>query len=278
MKLFDMHTHLYSHSLTAGTERTKAAQKELLFRKTQGIASCINCGTPEEWQWMQEIQGIQKETLLSFGIHPWYSDQYEPENYMEAFRTCNAVGEIGMDSVWCSVPLKQQESTFRKQLAIAADLQKPIILHTKGQEHRIAQLIRNVSEKICIHWYSGSIQELQPYLEMDCYFTLGPDFSVNKELYRYMMKTVPMDRLFLESDGIASIIWAEEENLGRSVKLDVSRKSDTEIFALLPKALRNTVRAAAVEKQLSEEMLLQLMWENRAAFFFDSKVSFGTAL
>lgn len=228
------------------------------------------------------MQAYQADALLSFGIHPWYSDKYEPGDYIEAFQACSAVGEIGMDSVWCSVSLERQEKVFMQQLSIAADLHKSVILHTKGQERRIAQLIQDFPEKICVHWYSGTIQDLQPYLEKDCYFTLGPDFSVNTKLHRYLLGHLSADRLFLESDGIASIIWAEQESDDKEKKWDEEMNADTgmqldktgmqaETFELLPKALRRSLAAAAAEKMLSEEAFMQIMWANRSAFFFGAQ-------
>lgn len=41
-----------------------------------------------------------------------------------------------MDSVWCDVDLKIQKEVFEKQLQLAQALNKPVILHTKGQEKR----------------------------------------------------------------------------------------------------------------------------------------------
>lgn len=41
-----------------------------------------------------------------------------------------------MDSVWCDVDLKIQKEVFEKQLQFAQALNKPVILHTKGQEKR----------------------------------------------------------------------------------------------------------------------------------------------
>ena len=52
------------------------------------------------------------------------------------------VGEIGMDSVWCQVPLPIQERVFREQLAMACSLKKPVVLHTKGQEKAIASILK----------------------------------------------------------------------------------------------------------------------------------------
>lgn len=83
----------------------------------------------------------------------------------------------GMDSVWCDIPLDIQQKRLEEQLQIAADLKKPVLLHTKGQEKRIAELLRGFPYHICAHWYSGTEQDLEPYLDLGCYFTLGPDFS-----------------------------------------------------------------------------------------------------
>lgn len=65
MEVLDMHTHLVSLS-----EETKA-KEELALRKTEGIASCISTGTPQEWKFVQKFRE-RPEILVSFGIHPWY--------------------------------------------------------------------------------------------------------------------------------------------------------------------------------------------------------------
>ncbi len=65
----------------------------------------------------------------------------------------------GMDSVWCDIPLDIQQKRLEEQLQIAADLKKPVLLHTKGQEKRIAELLRGFPYHICVHWYSGTEQD-----------------------------------------------------------------------------------------------------------------------
>ena len=115
--------------------------------------------------------------LLSFGIHPWYADQHLTEEMPEAYSECDYVGESewtlsGVISRWIS-----SKNRLEEQLQIAADLKKPVLLHTKGQEKRIAELLRGFPYHMCVHWYSGTEQDLEPYLDLGCYFTLGPDFS-----------------------------------------------------------------------------------------------------
>lgn len=250
----DMHTHLACLSQEDTkkwnqTEMTKAAMHELGIRRAQNIASFFSFGTPKEWEFwhkltaqikIQEKGQEQKFWLTSFGIHPWYSNQYDPTDYIEYFKGRDAVGEIGMDSVWCDVPLNIQRRVLEQQLQIAADLNKPVILHTKGQEKAVYELVKDFPGKVCVHWYSGDTETFEKYLEMGCYFTLGPDFGrkygglqgkrdereyakincllnlladdqedkASAQLYRHMIQNIPKDRLFLETDGISAVAWA----------------------------------------------------------------------
>ena len=89
------------------------------------------------------------------------------------FSECPVIGEIGMDSVWCNVPLAVQEKVFTEQLAVAAQLDKPVILHTKGQEKRIASLIAGYPNTYLVHWYSDPVFP-KSFLELDCYFLSAP--------------------------------------------------------------------------------------------------------
>ena len=172
MRLLDMHAHLScfmeKNGQEPGEEESHAlAMQELTQRKEYNISTFFSCGTLEEWNFMQAYRG-RDELFFSFGIHPWYSgrgraedgadgnhilygEQRRDEALWRAFEECDAVGEIGMDSVWCDVPLAIQRSSFEEQLQIAADLKKPVILHTKGMESEIAAMIQDFPEPVCVH-------------------------------------------------------------------------------------------------------------------------------
>ena len=239
MRVLDMHAHL-AFLTGSGIEKWEqkknmtayeAGKKELDFRYQNGIATCLSSGTPAEWAYTRQFQN-REELLLSFGIHPWYADRHLTEEMPEAYSECDYIGEIGMDSVWCDIPLDIQQKRLEEQLQIAADLKKPVLLHTKGQEKRIAELLRGFPYHICVHWYSGTEQDLEPYLDLGCYFTLGPDFSAaygsvadqrllrgflkeekeqKRSLYQRMLQEIPVERLFVETDGISAVAWTMGE-------------------------------------------------------------------
>ncbi len=285
--MLDMHAHLlclsegYREKLTE-QEMYALAMQELAVRKEYGIDTVFSCGMPQEWEFMQKRlaqseTGEQQPTkekaeqplgwlpdssekqngdfILSFGIHPWYSDRFDPQDCRELFKASPIVGEIGMDSVWCEVPLAVQRRVFAWQLEIAAELKKPVVLHTKGQERQIVEMVRDFPEKACVHWYSGGEAEFEKFLEAGCYFTLGPDLAENfTPLYERMLREIPADRLFLETDGLSSIAWMRGQETGAV--------SFRDIPAVLEKNLELTARV----KQVRTEQLRTCLKENFHVF------------
>ena len=126
-KLIDMHAHLHD------MQSEKAALSEISFREENGIFTVYCSKNPEEWNFYKKlgVEPVSAGSMLSFGIHPWDSGRFDPAACMELYEAAPIIGEIGLDSVWTDVPHETQLESFKKQLKIAADLNKPIILHTK---------------------------------------------------------------------------------------------------------------------------------------------------
>lgn len=128
---------------------------------------------------------------------------------MPYLEKCQVIGEIGMDSLWCNVPLKRQKEVLEKQLQIAAEWKKPVVLHTKDQEREILELIKKYPNTYLVHWYSAD-HDLDGYLDLDCYFSVGPDVIWNPAVQQ-VAKRGPENRILLETDGMDAVKWAWEE-------------------------------------------------------------------
>ena len=187
--------------------KTKA---EALERIREGIPTMV-CGT-EDARWVMELCHMpEAEGILFpvFGLHPWYADQWKVEDMMPYLEKCQVIGEIGMDSLWCNVPLKRQKEVLEKQLQIAAEWKKPVVLHTKDQEREILELIKKYPNTYLVHLYSAD-HDLDGYLDLDCYFSVGPDVIWNPAVQQ-VAKRVPENRILLETDGMEAVKWAWEE-------------------------------------------------------------------
>lgn len=252
MVMVDMHAHL--QALTQ-----PQMEEELTLRSQHQLITCFSVGTPQEWQQMKALQK-RPEVKLSFGLHPWYADQYTIEECMDALQQCDFIGEIGMDSVWCTVSPQVQRRQLERQLQLAADWKKPVILHTKGQEEQICDILKGFPEKVCIHWYSGPEKTLEPYMQQDCYFTLGPDTAAlcrqDSHMNRRMVAEIAADRLFVETDGIAAVAWA----MGKE-QLELAQ---------IPAILEENLAYAANIKGLTPEAMAAQMQQNLKEFLMQA--------
>lgn len=193
--LCDAHTHFSS-------------EEDLNVRIEHNILSLCSHSTPDELDTFLN-KGLPVFLIPTYGIHPWKADQFNVKEMESLFLKVPIIGEIGMDNVWCDVPLSIQKKVFEEQLELASALQKPVILHTKGQEKEIAKLIRNYPNRYLVHWYSCD-KYLEEYMEQDCYFSIGPDVWWNSAT-RHVAETVPLNRLLIETDGLSAVQWAFEE-------------------------------------------------------------------
>ena len=240
MMLCDAHAHLGND--TEWEERTG-----------KGILSLICATGPEEagtlFCRLEWLKG--RAVVPTAGLHPWYADQYTVQDMEPYIRRCPVVGEIGMDSVWCQVPLPVQERVFREQLAMACSLKKPVILHTKGQEKTIASILREYPNRYLVHWYSCE-EYLEEYLALDCYFSVGPDVWWNPAVEQ-AARRVPRDRILVETDGLGAVQWAYENG-----PEDGKRTAPGTVL----EALENTVRRMAEIRAVSLEAMEELVFDN----------------
>lgn len=202
--LSDAHAHLGS-------------QAELEERKNTPIPSLLSAGTPEEAERLFQLLDRKPDGRAFFsgsllpacGIHPWYADRYTTEEILPYLEKAPVIGEIGMDSIWCQVPLPVQEAMFRTQLSLACRLHKPVVLHTKGQEKNIAAILQEYPNRYLVHWYSCE-DNLEDYRKLDCYFSIGPDVWWNPAVQNVALQ-VPLHRLLIETDGLEAVRWAREQ-------------------------------------------------------------------
>lgn len=203
------------------------------------------CGTnPDTAAEALALRGENR--LASCGLHPWHSDRFTVADMLPYIKESAALGEIGLDSVWCNVDMATQRRVFAEQLDIARQLGLPIVLHTKGMEGEIAKAIRPCPVPKLVHWYSCT-EYLDDYLAQDCYFTVGPDFQANPAV-QAVLKRVPLERIMTETDGLDAVAWA----LGRPVK-------DREIESVLRGELRaiaaiHDIEDSEAEKRVEENL------------------------
>lgn len=242
--LYDAHAHIGSI-------------EELELRKKQNIISLVCASCPDEAKKLEELAGnpvLSSVIRPTFGLHPWNADQISFQHMEPWLLKASVIGEIGMDSVWCSVPLSIQEKALCAQLELASSMQKPVILHTKGQEKQIARLIQKYPNVYLVHWYSGE-EGLPELLDLGCYFTIGPDVSWNPSVQKAAV-LAPENKILVETDGCSAVKWAYEQTSSFSHKHLLPSWNNVEAV------LKHSIDTAASLRGLSPETLAAKIEEN----------------
>lgn len=115
-----------------------------------------------------------------------------------------AIGEIGLDYHWDSNPGHEiQQDIFRKQLALALELELPVIVHDRDAHGDCLAIVREFPGlRGVFHCYSGSAEMAQTLLALGWYLGFdGPVTYKNARKAREVAELTPPDRLLLETDA-----------------------------------------------------------------------------
>jgi len=122
-----------------------------------------------------------------------------------------AIGEIGIDYHWDDSPKATQRIAFEAQLALAARLELPVIIHNREASDDVIAVLRawqpSLPESLrmrpgVLHSFSAPPYIAEQALELGFYlgFT-GPLTYKNADELRSIAARVPLDRLLIETDS-----------------------------------------------------------------------------
>lgn len=137
-------------------------------------------------------------TITSAGVHPWSAGE-RPAPDPEAFRGVQAVGEIGLDYAR-PVDRNRQEELLRTQLRIAEQLGKPVVLHCVRAFEPLMRILADYRlREVIFHGFIGSREQAARALERGYSLSFG-ERSLRSPRTAEVLRTLPADRLFLETD------------------------------------------------------------------------------
>jgi TatD DNase family protein len=115
-----------------------------------------------------------------------------------------AVGEIGLDYYWPEPSREIQHSILQRQLAMAKQFNKPIIIHDRDAHGDILQTLKDYGQGLggIIHCYSGSYEMAKELLKLGYYLGFGGTLVFPKsKKQKEMITRLPMERIVIETDS-----------------------------------------------------------------------------
>ncbi len=151
--------------------------------------------------------GIEAYTKFSVGLHPWQIEtESREQKLLEVEHALQnpmviAVGETGLDKV-IKVPMDLQKEVFRRHVVLAEKFGKPVIIHSVRSHFEVIEVYKNSGATIPLifHGFTGSHQTAKQLLKHNIYFSFGKDLVTDRQKVIETFTTLPVERLFLETD------------------------------------------------------------------------------
>ncbi|WP_130855199.1 Qat anti-phage system TatD family nuclease QatD [Olivibacter jilunii] len=141
----------------------------------------------------------------ALGYHPELASRYK--NQLPLFRNLigrtRYIGEVGLDNL-SKTPqdFNDQKEVFSSIMNLCAeDGNKILTIHSRRAEKQVISMIgNNFPGKIVLHWYSGSLKDLEMALFYGFYFSIN--YSMTQSVNgAKIIEALPFERILLETDG-----------------------------------------------------------------------------
>jgi TatD DNase family protein len=231
LNLTDTHCHLDFHKFdpdrSAVLERAAEARVERILIPGITLTSSLAA---------VELAESHPMLFAAIGVHPtealtWLdSDDSRrrlrsmlPGRYDKTLQSkIVAIGEIGLDYYWDAAPHDLQQRILKEQLALAAEVNLPVVIHMREKgdapdgpcARDLLEILgdwvaglRSRNEALAerpgvLHSFSGSLETAQQAIRLGFYIGItGPITYKNAELKREVVKSLPLERLLIETDA-----------------------------------------------------------------------------
>lgn len=207
MKLFDAHCHLQDPRIFS------MAPQIINTALDNGVVHfVVNGVTESDWHLVKEMSDRYPSIIPNFGIHPWFVAERTPNwlnTLKESFEATPAasVGEIGLDkgSRGRQIDFTDQVEVFRQQLQLAKELKKPASIHCVRAFGDLLDILKSEGPfpaGVLLHSYLGSADMVPEFAKLGAYFSFsGFLMSMKESKAKKMLKSVPLERILLETDA-----------------------------------------------------------------------------
>ena len=250
--LFDTHAHYDAAQFDSDRDAVLSALPD------QGVGLVVNPGC--------DLESSRKAAALAerypflyaaVGVHPeecadWRDSDVDELRTLATQPRVVAVGEIGLDYYWPENPPRAlQQRVFRTQLALASELDLPVIVHDREAHGDSMAIVREFPQvRGVFHCFSGSAEMAEELVKLGWMISFtGVLTYKNARKSVEAAQAIPMDRLMIETDSpyMAPVPHRGKRNHSGYVA--------------------HTCQRLAEIKGITEEECAQITWENGIRFF-----------
>lgn len=205
MNIFDTHTHLNVENFN------ETVEEELALAKEMGVTlhNVVGFDRPTIERAI-ELADAHPEIYLTLGWHPTEAGSYndEVESYLRQVLKhpkVIALGEIGLDYYWMEDPKEVQNKVFKRQIALAKELDLPFVVHTRDALKDTYEVIKEVGvgpRGGIMHSYSGSLEMAERFMELGMMISFSGVVTFKKSIeLQECAQHLPLEKILVETDA-----------------------------------------------------------------------------
>jgi len=205
--LIDSHCHLCFNAFEADRAETLDRAREA------GVMAFINPATGLSDS--REIVALAEEIpdlYAAIGFHPNGAEKFKATSLSQlrelaAHPKVVAIGEIGLDYYWDEAPPLVQQRVFEAQLALAKEVNKPVIIHQRESAADTMASLRawgagSAHPGLVLHSFSGDRAMAEEAVALGFYIGIsGPVTFKNARDLPEIVAALPPERLLVETDA-----------------------------------------------------------------------------
>ncbi len=143
--------------------------------------------------------------LATAGLHPHQAEDWgrQADGIRELAPTVSAIGETGLDFYRNLSDRDAQLASFRAQVRLAEEFDKPLIVHCRDAFAEVFEILSEARESLraVLHCWTGGPRWTKRFLELAVVFSFaGPVAFETGETVRLGAALVPPDRALVETD------------------------------------------------------------------------------
>jgi TatD DNase family protein len=197
--MIDTHAHL-----DACADRPSALLRRA---RSAGVARVITIGTGiDSCRAALELADRHEEVFAALGIDPHQAGGGEAERIGElrellGHERAIAVGETGLDFYRDHAPRERQLGLFEAELDLAAELELPIVIHTREADDETAKALERFEGTVVLHCFSTP-GLLPTALDRGYYVSFAGNVTYPRaDDLRAAAARVPAERILAETDS-----------------------------------------------------------------------------
>ena len=209
--VFDAHTHLDAMARRAGVAAdTGFVSAVMADARAVGVTRVITVGdTVDASRWCVAAANAHPDVYAAVAVHPTEIAGMTEADYDELERLAAdprvvAIGETGLDYYWDRTEPAAQQEHFRRHIALAKRVAKPLMIHDRDAHADVLRMLREESppEHVVFHAFSGDAAMARECVAAGYVLSFpGVVTFRNAPSLREAAAVVPIERVLVETDA-----------------------------------------------------------------------------